>query len=355
MPASLNSIVRDPIWLPHTFNPAGDLLDFVRLSLEDRRRLAFLAQEYVGKDFEHQIAPYDSVQASAPPGDEAPLHFIFHTSFCCSSLLARALEAGGAAEALREPDILMNLSSRLLREPSAANLDRLDLMLRLLSRPLQAKRVIVKPSNFANNLIGPILKLRGSARAVLIHSDLHAFLRSIAKKGMWGRIWARKLFARCSSWSSVRLGFSQAEMFELSDLQVAGLAWLVQATHFRQVAQHHGSPRVTLLHSDAFLTQRERAIGLLSARLDLGYGPKNVREIAEGEVFARNSKSADRAFDAATREAEHRQALDAHGEEIDMVAKWIAAVADRLELNISLADLDCDLGQPASPHEIGRG
>ncbi len=334
------AVARDPAWLPHTFNQKGDLLDFVRLEAEERRRLTFLAEEYVGRDFPHQVLSYQDVKALAPGADETPLHFIFHTSFCCSSLLARALEAGGTAESLREPDILMNLANRLLREPSSDNLARLDLALRLLSRPLKASKVIIKPSNFTNNLIGPILKLRPDARAVLLHSDLRAFLRSIAKKGMWGRIWVRKLFAQHSAWSGLRVGFSPSEMFELSDLQVAGLAWLLQARHFRLLALHHGAPRLTLLHSDTLLSQPHRAIQIVSDRFGLGHDAEGARRIADGEIFATNSKSSDQRFDAETRKSEHRRADSAHREEIDMVAQWAVAVADRIGIEADLADLD---------------
>src|SRR5688500_14951190 len=101
------ALLADPEWLPHTFDRAGERLDFVRLTAADRDALAFLAEEYVGARFAHEVLPWDAVKAAAPAGDGAQVHFIFHTGFCCSTLLARAVAAGGGVAVLREPDILM--------------------------------------------------------------------------------------------------------------------------------------------------------------------------------------------------------------------------------------------------------
>ncbi|WP_129794063.1 hypothetical protein [Sphingosinicella sp. CPCC 101087] len=341
MTESVPAILADPDWLPHTFDRSGALLDFVRLSAADRDSLAFLAEEYVGKDFAHQVLGYDKVRAATPAADAAPVHFIFHTSFCCSTLLARALAAGGGARVLREPDILMNLAQRLLRQPGPANIERLEVVLRLLSRPVPAggTAVIVKPSNFANNLIGPMLKARPAARAVLIHSDLDAFLRAIAKKGMWGRIWVRKLFLQLGAWTDLDFGFGETERFVLSDLQAAGLCWLMQARHFRRLAEHHGPERLVLVHSDDLIARPEAVLERASALFALGWTEAQVRRAAGEDIFNRHSKSAER-FGADRRAQEHERTLAAHGEEMAMVRQWVEAVAARFDTPLALTDLD---------------
>src|SRR3546814_7318944 len=53
--------------------------------------------------------------------------------------------------------------------------------------------VIVKPSNIFNPLARGALTLRPEARAILLYAPLRAFLLSVARKGMWCRLWCREL------------------------------------------------------------------------------------------------------------------------------------------------------------------
>lgn len=63
----------------------------------------------------------------------------------------------------------------------------LDALLALYARPFAAgETTVIKPSNVANCLIESCLCLRPQARAILMYSRLSTFLRSIAKKGLWG-------------------------------------------------------------------------------------------------------------------------------------------------------------------------
>jgi hypothetical protein len=335
---SLQSLLADPAWLPHTFDRAGQRLLFVRLTREQRDKLPFLAQEYVGKDYPTEIRPWPEIAKAEPVADAGPLHFIFHTSFCCSTLLTRALASPGIAADLREPDILMNLGNRLLHESSGENLRRLDFALCLLARPFEpTEAVIVKPSNFANNLIDPILECRPFVKAILLYADLESFLRSIAKKGMWGRLWVRKLYLQCAAWHDLQFGFGDREMFELSDLQVAGLAWLIQISHFERLTQVHGADRLMPLHSQILLDRREEMLSKASRFLSLGHDVESISRIAMGQVFQRDSKSA-QSFDVKDRAEEHARAGQIHGEEIQMVAIWIRKIAAEKGIRSTMLD-----------------
>jgi hypothetical protein len=335
------SLLADPDWIPHTFDHQGERLDFVRLAAADRDSLPFLAEEYVGRGFEHQILSYPEVAAAAPAEDALPIHFIFHSGFCCSTLLASALAAGGGLSVLREPDILMNIAQRLLRGPSAANVERMEVALRFLARPSRPadSKVVIKPSSFANNLTERLLQSRPRSRAVLIHSDLGAFLRAIAKKGMWGRIWCRKLYLQLSGWTDLRLGFGDSERFVMSDLQVAALCWILQARHFRQLAARYGKERLLLLHSDDLVADPAGALRLVSGLFQLNWNDAAISAVAEGEVFTRHSKSAER-FGADQRADEHERTLEAHREEIEMVSQWAHKVAEAFATQLDLKDLD---------------
>jgi hypothetical protein len=241
--------------------------------------------------------------------------------------MVKALDLPGRTLGLKEPDVLINVANRIARSDDAANRERLDLVLRLLGRPFSSgETVIVKPSNFANRLILPVLDARPKAHAVLLYSDLATLLRSVAKRGLWGRIWARKLFLSARAWSPLNFGFGPTELFELTDLQVTGLGWLMQIHHFREAAARARS-RVTIIDSAKFIADPASTLAGVADSFELNLDQPTVRSIADGPVFSRHSKFSQRDYSVDAREAEHDAAVAAHGEEIEVVLKWIAAVA----------------------------
>jgi hypothetical protein len=322
-------VAADPDWLPHTFDESGTALTSVHVPRADRARLTFLSDDHYRGNYPKVALPAEALReaAAAAPGPAA-LHFIYHTSFCCSTLLAKALDIPDLTVGLREPDVLINLANRFIRSEDAANRARLDLVLRLLGRPYAGERaVIVKPTNFANRLVAATLTLRPGSRAILLYSDLRTLLLSFAKKGMRGRIWGRRLYAQCAAWTSLRTGFSPKDTFEQTDLQIAGLAWLMQIDHFNRMAASFGPARVMTLDSAAFMAAVPETLAAAGAFFSLDIGESQARAIAAGPVFTTHSKFAQQDYSVEARDADHAALMAAHGEEIAMVEKWVEAVA----------------------------
>lgn len=320
-------IAADPDWLPHSFNADGAELTFVRVQRAERDALMFLSDEHFTGRFAKATLPAAAIAAEAERVTPAPLHFIFHTAFCSSTLMIRALDIPGTSLGLKEPDVLINLANRLVHSDDPANRDRLRLVLRLLARPYGGQeKVIVKPTNFANRLLLPALEMLAEARAVLLFSDLPTLLRSLVKRGIWGRIWARKLYRSAAAWAPIDTGFDAGEIFELTDLQVAGLAWLMQVRQFDLAARQLGN-RVMVIDSADFLAAPAATLQATGDLFSLGIDGAQAELIAAGPVFSRHSKFSQRDYSVEAREAEHDAALAAHGEEIAIVVKWVEAVA----------------------------
>jgi hypothetical protein len=294
---------------------------------EKHSELMFLSDDFYTADYPKVAHPAAAIGEFARDADIAPIHFIFHTAFCCSTLLIKALDLPGRTLGLKEPDVLINVANRLVRSDDLLNRNRLQLVLRLLARPFQSgETVIVKPSNFANRLLMPALEAVPEARAVLLYSDLATLLRSLLKRGIWGRIWARKLYRSAAAWTSLNPGFDAGELFELTDLQVAGLGWLMQIEHFHQAAQQYGS-RVSILNSAEFLRDTRNTLADVADAFGLSLDRATIDTITEGPVFSRHSKFEQRDYSVDEREAEHDAVIAAHRDEIDVVVKWIDAVA----------------------------
>ena len=327
---SLADVVADPDWIPHTFDVGGTNLTFVHVPRAARADLMFLSDEHFAGNFAKADFTSEAVEAEIGSARRSPMHFIFHTSFCCSTLLANALDVPGATGVLKEPDVLINLANRLIRSDDQANRQRLELVLRLLERPFApGETVIVKPTNFANRLLENVLAQRPGSKAVLLHSDVETFLRSLLKRGMFGRIFGRRLFTQLRGWSPLDFGYGADELLQLTDVQATALAWLMQIHHFDAMARAFRD-RVLVLDSAALLADPAAAIDKAQTLFELGLDQSQIHAIATGPAFSKHSKFSDRDYSAHARETEHKAATETHAEELGMVVKWIEAVASQI-------------------------
>jgi hypothetical protein len=323
---SVIDVVSNPEWLPHTFDAGGANLTFVHVPPAARAQLMFLSDEHFEGNFKKVAFPAAAVAPELGEIPRTPIQFIFHTSFCGSTLLAKALDVPGTS-VLKEPDVLINLANRMIRSDDQANRQRLELVLQLLERPFApGQTVIVKPTNFGNRLLENALGQRPQSKAVLLYSDLETFLRSLLKRGMFGRIFGRRLFTQLRGWSPLDFGYGPDELLQLTDVQAAALAWLMQIHHFDAMARAFRD-RVLVLDSPALLADPTTAIDKAQALFGLGLDRAEAEAIATGPVFSKHSKFSDRDYSAEARAKEHEAATAAHSEELEMVVKWIAAVA----------------------------
>jgi hypothetical protein len=320
-------LLSDPDWLPHRIDVRSGATRFVHLPRTTQRTITFLAEEYL---------PPGTPRADVPETDLAPyraatagVHFVFHSAFCCSTLLARALDVPGHVFALKEPMVLNDLAAaQLAGTPPARVRELLDRTLALLARTAAGGEIlVVKPSNVSNGLLEACLDLRPQARAVLMYSPLRDFLRSVARRGLWGRGWARQLFQTLRPLSQLDPGYSDAELFRQTDLQVAALCWLMHRAQFVRLLGRADSRRVRTLESTTLLARPAEALQAVGRLFETDGVVQEAAAIAQGPVFVQNAKSPSAAFDRSRRDQDYAQADAAYGSEIDMVVGWAEQVA----------------------------
>jgi len=326
--AATDPLGPDRDWLAHRFDGARGIIRFLRVTREDHRAATFLDDEYLGAR-PHLDVPIAKL-ASAQPGGDAPVHFIFHSAFCCSTLLARAFDLPGRSIGLKEPKILNDLAleahQRRLRP------DIVALVLGLLARTAApGETLVVKPSNEANILIEPLLAARPASKAILLSSPLQDFLYSVAKKGMWGRIWARRQHGRLRTFQRRDPGFSATEMFEQTDLQIAAMAWLMQRAQFLHVASAFPD-RARSLDSEQLLASKATILQAAADWFGIAITSEDAAGIAGSDIFAEHAKEIGRRYDPAVRDSERDALRLAHRDEIDMVLRWAEAVAGAMQV-----------------------
>src|SRR5690242_7588088 len=104
------AIVTDPTWLPYQLLDEWRTLKFVHLPRDKIDDLSFLDKraqpsrwEKVTADSPRVLMPVADIIDSARTANSGPCHYIFHSAFCCSTLMSRALHIEGVACVLGEP------------------------------------------------------------------------------------------------------------------------------------------------------------------------------------------------------------------------------------------------------------
>jgi hypothetical protein len=332
--AAAAATARNAEWLAHRYDPVQDAVHLLPVPRALHRTSVFLTKEHLPDNLEPLVLPRRAVMAAAPPA--APLHFVFHSAFCCSTLVARAFDRPGWAMGLKEPTILNDLIGwrrRGDKGPDMAGV--LDDVLTLLARPFTpGEAVIVKPSNAINALAAPILTLRADARALLLYAPLRTYLGSVAKKGIDGRLWVRVLLLGLLDDKLVDLGFAPRDYLGLTDLQAAAVGWLAQQALFARLVERFGADRVRTLDSETLTADPAGTMRRLSRLFRLPLDEAGLESIVTGPAFTRHSKlEAD--FGVAERAEEHRDAADTHADEIDKVLVWAQAVATTAGVSIA--------------------
>jgi hypothetical protein len=320
-----------PQWLAHRFDETTNQVRFVDYDRATRASVAFLTDEHLPqRDF--QAIPRE--QAKAVAIATAPVYFVFHSGFCCSTLFAKCLDQPGLATAFSEPMILNDVVGWRKRGATPAEVGRLlDDALGFLARPFEGDQAaIVKPSTIVNGLAAAMLGLRPSAKAVLMYAPLEDFLTSIAKKGIDGRLWVRELFLIMRREGLVDgLGFGDEQFFGQTDLQIAAITWLGQQRIFSDVIRRFPE-RARTLDSDAFLSCPEKALAAAGELFGLPLSEAQIASAAAG-ALSRNSKDG-KPYDREARTSEYDAARALHGDEIAKVASWARTVADAAGISL---------------------
>ncbi|KAK0343312.1 hypothetical protein LTR94_018799 [Friedmanniomyces endolithicus] len=299
-------------WLAHRYDPTHDAFQFHVIDRELRRSTPFLTDDCLAPKHPPLVIKRSDLTVSS-----SPIHFIFHSAYCCSTLLASAFDLPGSAMSLKEPVLLNDLVG--WRQRGAAP-------------DATGEATVIKPSNVVNGLATAMMSLRPQAKAILLYAPLEAYLTSIARKGMTGRLWVRELLSRQLVDGLVELGFAPRDYLLHTDLQAAAVGWLAQHRLFAIMADRWPD-RVRTLDSEQLIAAPLASLDAASAFLGIAPPADGFIPVIE-TVFQRNAKDGS-PFKPGQREGDRQQGQQLHKEEIERVAQWAQLVAR----NAGLPDL----------------
>lgn len=312
---------RSKLWFPEAIDLRART---VRLCHAERDQLAaapFLDERWDSSGLETRVV---DLRELAPQPPAAAPRFIWHSAFCCSTLLARCLDAPGINLSLREPSVLEEVANIRRTQGAAAAEAWLRSLVPALARPAAGERCItIKPTNTVNNLIGTVARLYPEARHLCLTSDARSFLISIARKGEAGRAFARRLFTIFAMDGHAVARTDSRQLMKMSDLQIAALVWHMQVACMLDGMRRSGAEdRFASLDGDLFVRDPVTALTRVDDFFELGLGAAHIADTAGGPLFHRDAKDATRAFDPDLRADEAKRMAASLGPELEAIVEW---------------------------------
>jgi len=325
-----SELIANASWFPHRLDMARRIVTFGRFERSTLSDVSFLDYRIEGAAQAWAEASFDELLAAAPPDNMAKPAFLFHTSYCCSTLLSRALDRPGRVLSLKEPEIIMGLSNayRMAQNQSERDyVDNLrDVLLALIARPhSDGERVLVKPTNAANNLVPILAGLK--IPIILLYGDLRGFLASVIKKGDPCKTIIRQIYRVYAMDKMGVSAIAQRDALALTDLQIAALVWRHQIELFNTVLHDPARASARSLDFRALLSNPAETLLASSNHMTLGFDADECNAIAGSDLFRKDAKDNTLTYDADRRADEERALMAQHGDALDLIENWAFALS----------------------------
>lgn len=336
---SLQDLLADPLWFPASMDAEKNLLNFLRVTRKEIEDAAFLDERLFNNPAKMAQASLSDVLAANPKPGASPPCFIFHSAFCCSTLLARALDFPDVSLSLKEPKILMDFANAIrvspaLKQSPAKASQLFTAILALLSRPMAgAERVVIKPTNTANNLVGFVRE--SGSKTLFLYGPLRDFMISLLKKGEEGRAFARRQY---NIFVFDPLGLEAIpprQAMSFTDLQTAALVWRAQLEQFQSALALDASARALNFHS--LLKTPATLLAQTADHFHLQIDADALVARADGDLFRKNAKFSDQQFSTRQRAVENESIDRLYKDDLDAIEKWAGALSLQHKFDLPLS------------------
>lgn len=292
-------------------------VDFLDIAPEVLERSAFLDNRIDAPLHEARTVELDRFARIAPP---QRIGWLFHTSFCCSTLLARALHVAPRQTVLKEPLVLRRLGDA--RRGGWPVEEWLAPIAGLLGRPWAAQgAVIVKPTHAALNVAIDLMDVTPASHAVLLSSSLEDFLVSNLKKSQETRNKIPELAERALTVTTLGPRLPAQALAPPHLLAAAVLQWAGQRELGAALVSRFGTGRVRTLEDSTLLRDVPETAVKVARWLGSTVDDESVRRRARC-VADTHAKETSLAYDATRRAAEAQQVREHYGTLVDESLRW---------------------------------
>lgn len=322
--------LADARWFPVDLHVPRREYGFLPIGQDVLERSAFLDARIDAPLPEAVMVSVDVAARAAMP--VASLAWLFHTSFCCSTLLARMLHVPPYQVVLKEPLVLRRLSdARHARWPLD---DLLEPTVRLLARPWDpCGAVVVKPTHAALNIAVDLIDASPGSRSVILTSSLEDFLISNLKKTPETRAKVPVLAERALQAGSFHARLPVGALAPPDLIAAAALQWAAQRELCTDIATAVGPQRLRILDAAAVLDDAQVTVWQCAQWLRLPV-PRNLLAQRAADASQSNAKAIEARYDSGRRAADVRMIRAQFGSQIETALRWF----DRMVLPAMRAD-----------------
>ncbi|MGF1456136.1 MAG: hypothetical protein ACFB6R_12270 [Alphaproteobacteria bacterium] len=339
--ARLKDLACDPALYPFRFDPLHRTILFLLADPALFRQASFLDERMVPTGSKGGWVSLDRIKAilaSVSAADRAvrrPLHFIFHTSHCGSTLLSRLLDQDQRVLSLREPLPLRDLA--VLFDDldtdhalwSGGDFDSLvETFGALWSRaPARVEAVTVKATSATQRLAPALLSAWSGAKAIAISlkpephiATLLAGPNNLTDMKAWGRERMIRL---------VRLaGPAPSPLHTLSPGEWAAFTWAAERLTQRDwFADETLAPRLLDIDFDDLLAQPGAVMGRVFHHIGVTPDTDYLARIAQTPAISQYAKAPEHAYGPGLRAEVLRTARREQAVEIAKGLNWLERYA----------------------------
>lgn len=331
--ASHQQILESDRYLLYQLDQKTQNLLFVETQPSKIRAASFLDARF--KDFKRQtllkiplafaLEWYCSLASNRTPG-----RYIFHVSFCGSTLLSRALESTHTIS-YKEPIALTELEQNLRQsEHQSSNAhsrqDLLPLLLSQFSKTNSSLRYIVKPSNLVNALIPEICSPDEDSRAIFLSMAPRNFLIAVLRGGSDRVDYVKRLNENFSAYSPAHASsLEEARANSPNEMQTVCrsvlLALVKQERIFSEAARLMAPDKHYCMHYEQLVRAPLFQLQQSSAALDLGLSDRDLEQ-SIANIFLRHSKEQSLNYDNEEATSIDAQVLAHYQPHINSALEW---------------------------------
>jgi hypothetical protein len=336
----LDEIISSPDLHPVTVDVRAHQTSFVRLSRHDYRKAAFLDISRMPPHELHTFNLDDLLLHCAGALEQtAPVHYILHGAFCCSTLLSRYLDLIPSCFVLKEPNILLPLAGLFFPQTSgkggisSAGDDEyrneiFSLVMGLLGRTHPGDRaVIIKVNDMCNALGYNFLQRDPRSKALFLSTPLRTFLLSAfkyPKRLEWLRHRLRDVERHAARFPIL----AGVDPTILGDAEGAAYLWLLNQELCKELIAQAGPARVLPYEGGGVADAPEEAIRTVAEFFGFVLTEDEIKSIVSHPTTSLHSKlPVSRRYDAKSRKEEFEESERRFGKEVDQGLEWASRIA----------------------------
>lgn len=304
-------------WFLADLNIVERLAAFIHISEDVLQRSVFLDSRIAAPLEQASWVNFDSIPKVH---GESTVGLLLHTSFCCSTLLSRALHVPKYSVSLREPLAIRKLVDAYLLKQDVN--EAADISAALLARPwMAAKQVLIKPSHVTLPVMCRFIESIAQTKTLVLTSTLERFLVSNIKKPSSTQAKVPELVYRFIRGTALERPFTDALKQQPRFLQFVAAQWFAMQFHVGTICAIFGNDRVRILQEETLLGSFDEYVGKSADWLGFSFSTDQLLEHARmtKQNHAKNQSEPYKSDDHAVL---HNHITSRFGREIEDALRW---------------------------------